>query len=194
MHVPQKSATTCKRKETGMNKPTYDDNVGRLAAAHPALFAKRMPFYSDLANGWYNLVDKLCTDIERALGHDLSRRVCVKQIKEKLGTLRFYTSLDGRGDVHVDTISAGGGVRTLVIEPQADAPDSPAIAKARKRMRELVDAACDASASMCEECGAPGSLRRLSWVRTLCDEHLVEAQKRIARRVERRKAGLPDED
>ena len=164
-----------------MDTPTYDDDVARLALAHPTLFEQRMPLDSDLANGWYEQVDNLCADIERELGPELSRRLEVRQIKEKFRTLRFYSALNGRGDLYVDSIGPGG-VKTAVVEPDVNDAEPQAIVEARKRVRELVETARDASSSICQKCGAPGSLRQLSWVQTLCDDHLADAKERTARR------------
>ena len=161
---------------------TYDDNVASLAASHPALFERGIPDYSDLKTGWYPLVDKLCTDIERKLKPDLAKRFAVVQIKEKFGTLRFYWRLGDLGDMHVDVFNPGGTVQSSVVRAKPSrAADAEAVNQARDRLRELVNAACEASASVCQRCGALGSLRRFAWAQTLCDEHFVEVEERNAK-------------
>lgn len=165
-----------------------DDNVARLAAAHPALFEGdgRMPAWSDLAAGWYELVDRLCTDIERALKPELARQFVALQIKEKFGTLRFYWRLGGAsGDLHVDVFSTGDPV---VVESSVNkakpsrARSAHRINQAREQVRELVDAACDASCTVCMRCGARGALcrTRAGWLLTLCDQHRREVEQRDA--------------
>lgn len=50
-------------------------------------------FYIECGKGWGDLLDYLCTDIEKELDKDLElkKNFKVAQIKEKFGTLRFYT-------------------------------------------------------------------------------------------------------
>jgi hypothetical protein len=165
-----------------MEHITYDDNVARLVATHPSLFTCSTPAYSDLPSGWYPIVDTLCNEIKRELGFELSKQFSVEQIKEKFGTLRFYWSLCNRGDMHLDVFSPDGAVRSSVvtIEPSL-AADAAAVNGACDRLRELVDEACEASARVCQRCGAPGSLRPLGWVQTLCDQHFAEAKARPVR-------------
>jgi len=75
----------------------------------------------------------------------------ILQIKEKFGGLRYYFQpSDGVGD---DT---------------------------RERMYALERLVCRLSECVCEECGAPGSSCNPSryWIKTLCQECLVEAKER----------------
>ena len=37
-------------------------------------------------------------------------------------------------------------------------------------MRTIINEAEKASAYICEDCGAPGTLRNISWIKTLCDK------------------------
>ena len=160
------------------SEPTYDANVARLAINHPLLF-ERMPFYSDLPNGWFELVDRLCTDIEKELGSEMSRRVMVIQIKEKFAALRFYARVHAAWDAPV-AATDGDGASDLTTARHAfegleDSAAAHVVASARERLRDLVNAACEASASICQVCGESGRPRQLAWLRTLCDEHFLEA-------------------
>jgi len=142
-----------------------DPNLARLVAAHPKLFRGTGPdIPSHVSPGWYDLIDRLCSDIEEVAGPDISR-VRIRQVKEKFGTLRFYWALDGAGDTHIDLISERG-VQPLV--DQVQEPDG----ELRKRIRELLDACEGASAETCERCGKPGRLGSDGgWWRTRCPEH-----------------------
>jgi hypothetical protein len=163
---------------------TYDDQVARLGTAHPALFEERMPSDSDLAAGWYAIVDQLCTDLERELGPELSRDFVTLQIKEKFGKLRFYWRLGSQGDVHFDIFMPDGTVASSVSKATASrARNGKDIDLARDRVRALVDTACEASASICQRCGAPGTLcrSRTNWLHTLCDQHRRELAERDAK-------------
>ena len=81
-------------------KPELDD---LLCHRHPEIFAERHgdPRYTcmtrgfECGDGWYDLIDDLCTKIE-AVASAGSHPVC-GQVKEKFGKLRFYVS--GNSDV-----------------------------------------------------------------------------------------------
>jgi len=45
------------------------------------------------------------------------------------------------------------------------------IDNATRETFEIVDAICDRSYTICEDCGQPGRLRQGGWLRTLCDQH-----------------------
>lgn len=51
-------------------------------------------FGIECGEGWYNILDKLCTKIESYLDKNLEEKKAFKilQIKQKFGGLRFYTS------------------------------------------------------------------------------------------------------
>lgn len=66
-----------------------DAELMRLMTAHPLLFNDQGPGYSYLMPGWYDLVDKLCSDIEAALGPEGCKRFELVQVKEKFGALRL---------------------------------------------------------------------------------------------------------
>lgn len=67
------------------------------------------------------------------------RQVVAAQVKEKFGTLRFYTN---GNDEYVDG---------------------------------LISMAESMSARTCEVCGTVGKLHQGAWIRTLCDTHAIEA-------------------
>jgi len=142
------------------------DALKDLIAAHPKMFRGLPPVVpSDLPPGWYSLVDKLCSDIEALLGGE-PERFEVTQIKEKYGGLRFYFSFEGAEDRFVDFHSSEG------IETFVQQGDGPAV---MTRLRMLVSAASEHSTSICQDCGAPGTLaNRQGWFSTLCERHSAE--------------------
>ena len=87
-----------------------------LYARYPKIFANVNPgpdqscmFWGiECGDGWMDLIDTLCSDIQNhcdqqsALGLEI-QQVTADQIKEKFGTLRFYTS--GGDDVTYSMIS-----------------------------------------------------------------------------------------
>ena len=155
-----------------------DQHLRRLVDAHPLIFRSKAPAVpSYISTGWYRLVDTLCSDIESTLGPEDCARLEVRQVKEKFGALRFYYRLDGRADLHIDVASANSRMRFVGRSAQG----SDDLAPKEARVRELVTAACAASESLCETCGAPAQLRNLGgWLTTLCDQHLDEARAKRA--------------
>ncbi len=149
-----------------------DAHLLRLIDTHPLLFKGSEPaVFSYVPAGWYGLLDKLCTDIEKALGAEGCADFEVRQVKEKFATLRFYYRLGESEDVHVDVIGPSGRLHFATRAEPGD--DADLI----QRVRELVDKATDASGSTCQKCGAAGSIRNLSgYLVTLCDAHFGEAK------------------
>lgn len=112
-------------------------------------------------DGWYNIIDILCSQIQHYLdwencegqyesqkkwrtpneegSYEKVPQLFAEQVKEKFGTLRFYT--------------LGGDDYT----------------------RGLVDMAEAMTARVCETCGAPGRTTKGGWVKTLCPEHASES-------------------
>ena len=93
----------------------------------------------DTGDGWYNILDTLCGQIQNHLEHNLKKdqdpnlfNVEAIQVKEKFGGLRFYHS---GGDDFIEGLVW---------------------------MAEAV------SIRICEECGSPGTQNDCGWIRTLC--------------------------
>lgn len=146
----------------------------KLVEKYPKIFKDRhgspmetlMCFGFEHGDGWYNIIDALCANIQHTIDwshtnnkwdlkwneenpdnqrpvREIIPQVVAIQVKEKFGSLRFYTN------GVTDEISG-------II-----------------RMAESM------SALTCEECGAPGRRRGRGWIYTACDthtkpEHLVE--------------------
>ena len=95
----------------------------------------------DTGNGWYNIIDQLCKQIQWHIDKNLNEdenpeqiQVEATQVKEKYGSLRFYY--------------IGGN----------------------EFISGLVSMAEALSAVTCERCGAPGKQNSHGWIRTLCSE------------------------
>ena len=69
------------------------NDLNALPKKYPSLF-KNESFYFECGNGWYNLIDILCRQIEfrglRGSVPDPDFDVKITQVKEKFGGLRFY--------------------------------------------------------------------------------------------------------
>lgn len=144
-----------------------------LCEKYPKLFTNRnapmtetcMCWGFDCGDGWYNIINQLCNNIQSHIDWRNSQRelllkdnpynrpipdeihqVVVDQVKEKFGTLRFYYH---GGDDVIDGMV---------------------------RMAESM------SSVTCETCGKPGKTRSGGWIRTLCDEHEEERQAALKER------------
>jgi hypothetical protein len=96
-------------------------------------------------DGWYNLLDECmaklqyCCDLFSSAGDDREVQVVADQIKEKYGTLSFYTSVYGANKIENDIFD------------------------------DIISEAERKSARICEVTGEYGeACRRGGWFRTLC--------------------------
>ena len=71
-----------------------------LCERYPALFAKRhlstsvtpMAWGFTCGDGWFDLIDELCAELQAAVEVGRFQQPVATQVKEKFGTLRFYLS------------------------------------------------------------------------------------------------------
>jgi hypothetical protein len=118
------------------------------------------PFWFECGDGWYTLIDALCTEIQTAIKNnkqDLdfkkeqgepvtdedyeTNKVTISQVKEKYGGLRFYVYGDN------------------------------------DHIRGMIDFAETMSYKICETCGNPGTLSQKGWWRTQCEPCRADEQK-----------------
>ncbi len=129
-----------------------------LCAKYPKIFRDRhapmtetaMCWGFDIGDGWYQILDSLCGNIQRYIDwknrsaeagqKDFTpvKQVVAVQVKEKFGGLRFYYN--------------GGD----------------------EQIFGMVRMAESWAAHTCETCGAPGKFRGRGWVYTACDLHTKE--------------------
>ena len=93
----------------------------------------------DTGDGWYNIIDTLCYQIQWHIEHNLNKdedpevvNVEAVQVKEKYGGLRFY--YNGGNDFISGLVYMAEGM----------------------------------SSKTCEECAAPGTQNEVGWIHTLC--------------------------
>lgn len=93
-----------------------------------------MAFGIECGDGWFDLLHKMCLDIQALNPHDDFKFL---QIKEKFGTLRVYVISATQDDVY-----------------------------------SIIDAAEEASANICEDCGVKDgvTVEGPGWIRALCPE------------------------
>lgn len=100
--------------------------------------------------GWLKIYADLFAAVDAALTETEKPHFSWIQLKEKLGGMRAYHSVDREacGDAVADAI--------------------------RAKVRPLVEAAEIAALKTCHICGEPGELRRTGYMQTLCDAHARE--------------------
>lgn len=126
--------------------------MDRLAEKFPFMRDENNnPMYCDIELGWFPLVEKLCQEITDAYNTaELPMDICVEQVKEKWGELRFYFYFVNRKS----TTDTADKVKQL-----------------HCKIVEIVDRYEDKSSTVCEECGQPGELRdERGYIHSLCDD------------------------
>jgi hypothetical protein len=162
-----------------------DDALARLIAAHPTLFRGEEPrVTSHLPAGWYGIVDRLCTDLERILDAR-APQFSIAQIKEKFGSLRFYWDLDGEpsplfadvlgslpADIALATFPTDSGTEVVIAATAVGTRISirGTDALSRAVATRVTDAEME-SARTCLTCGQPGRLWMDGWLHVACDHH-----------------------
>jgi hypothetical protein len=77
----------------------------QLYEKYPKIFDGHMYWGIETGDGWYNLIDNLCGDIQKHVDESGCPQAVALQIKEKFGGLRFYIS-GGDGAIDCLIISA----------------------------------------------------------------------------------------
>lgn len=73
-------------------------------------------FYSfACGNGWYTIIDELCASIEQELEFRKIDDLCVLQVKEKFGGLRFYTNISNDVITGMIMLAEGLSYRTCEV-------------------------------------------------------------------------------
>lgn len=123
-------------------------------------------------DGWFNLIDKLCEDINKVIG---SRpiKVIATQIKEKFGGLRFYYFIEYKRSPFekLDYVlfkimcshKLGRQHHTFTNFRRKF------ISSKVEKISSLISKAESESYKICEECGNPGEPKSDGWIKTLCD-------------------------
>lgn len=163
------------------------NRIATLVRRHPLLFAGR-PFKIHgpfLGQGWLQIADEMCRDIEKILGGAAPRFQAI-QSKEKWGSLRFYWDLkaapgEAPGRTSPFEADIGGLTRPLQELTDDDQTVSPTPAgirlsilptgDLRRAVNTRVRAAEAATESTCMWCGAPGQLWTTGWIHVACPRH-----------------------
>jgi hypothetical protein len=135
------------------NEQEYEEFEKRMLEKFPAMFAKPYGGFA-VSQGWWPIIESLCANIQ----HHIDWK---NEQKEK-----YQRGLGCEQVVVAQIKEKFGGLRFYY-----DGGDDTISGMVR-----MAEAWADRS---CETCGAPGLRRGGGWVRTLCDHHEEEYQKRL---------------
>lgn len=125
----------------------------QLCEKYPLIFADRsksmqescMFWGLDVGNGWYNLLDQLCSFLQFHTDKNDYPQVIATQVKEKFGTLSFYNRMEKKEGSERSYEMLDGAIS----------------------FAELI------SGSICENCGNPGKISGKGWLKTRCETCLA---------------------
>lgn len=145
----------------------------QLAVKYPDLVGGSKFGGFAVGEGWFSIIDALCgmiTTYVKSHNDDVDYRL--QQIADGKRSESDYSAelLTKRQMPKIQQVKEKfGGLRFYVNTTD-------------KRIRHWIEFAEAMSMKVCEECGKPGNRYGDGWIRTLCDEHEAEHQKRIADR------------
>jgi len=70
----------------------------------------------ECGDGWYDLINQLCVMLEHVMQNDTNLKIEATQVKEKFGTLRFYTNMSKSNSYANGIISAFEHMSAYVCE------------------------------------------------------------------------------
>lgn len=176
-----------------------------LCAKYPKIFRDRnapmtetcMCWGFEHGDGWYNIIDMLCSSIQSHIDwkqqqHDRDvkyNEMIQAGLAGNLEPLHEYYKGWLSSDEYIQEALAKGTRDAVTPVPQV------VVSQVKEKFGTLrfyynggddiidgmVRMAEAMSAVTCEECGAPGRQRSDGWIRTLCDHHEEEYQKRFAK-------------
>lgn len=148
----------------------------QLYEKYPEIFERtngEMPFGFEHGDGWYTIIDALCTIFMHP----------VKTRRERLAWLEnIGVGNEKWSNGDKITYAEINEAKFKLDQALRELPRATQVKEKFGGLRFYVDKANDEqcaaiefaevmSVRMCEECGSPGTPRKGGWVRTLCDKH-----------------------
>ena len=144
----------------------WEGRAAQLKRRYPEQF-EDLPYYMvSIDPGWFEPIEAACRKIDALLTSKEKALFRWRQIKEKFGGLRMYWN---EGGVYLDFIGPDS-LAHIVVEPARPLLS----AQTRGRIAGIVAEAAKLTATRCQVCGAPGTLRRREngWLVTACARHV----------------------
>lgn len=169
-----------------------DELEQKLVQKYPGIFRDYhgdmrqtcMTWGFECGDGWFNLIDKLCSDITKICEKNKKKNIEViaVQVKEKFGGLRFYYDLTKNNNIFS---RINYRIQRLMFSRKMGIPYWWMVNQKRKiwqsseeKIDELVEQAQAKSYEICEDCGEAGKERGGCWIRTLCDKCVAKGTRR----------------
>ena len=182
----------------------------QLCQKYPKIFADRnkpmtvtaMCWGFEHSNGWYNILDRLCANIQHHIDWKNKQRdysIKMNKIREagKSGNVELFSDLmaEEYGNKGFNESFIREQAERFIREPLKEIEDEvPQVVAMQVKekfgtlnfyyrggddyIRGLVDMAESMSAITCEVCGQPGERRSDGWIKTLCETHQKEREER----------------
>jgi hypothetical protein len=163
--------------------PELDD---ALCRAHPEMFADRhsdmritaMCWGFECGDGWYDLLSSLC---ELISWPHLQAKQAYEELQKSVGSAQYEGGpIVTEAKVERARQAMLAAARALPRVRQVKEKFGALrvyLGREDPRISALVEFAEYHSSKVCEQCGAPGTLRTDGWMRTLCDAHEAERAK-----------------
>lgn len=138
----------------------------QLCTKYPEIFKDRhgdmketaMCWGFECGDGWYNIINALCSNIQHYTDW------------QNENAAKGYTQYKTVPQLKAVQVKEKFGTLRFYSEGGND------------HIHGMIRMAEAMSAVTCEECGAPGEQRRGGWIRTLCDQHETERQRKMQER------------
>lgn len=177
-----------------------------LCKKYPKIFRDRnapitktlMCWGFDCGDGWYNIIDKLCANIQNHIKNTRSHRLyalkynraLARAIKGDLDSFEkyFYKGNDVKSIEYAKNM-ASKDLERKKFRKVPEACSQVVASQVKEKygtlrfyvyggdefIQGLISMAESISAVTCEHCGNSGKIRDGAWIRTLCDTHAVES-------------------
>ena len=169
-----------------------DDNLRQtLIKKYNKIFSN--DFIFEIDDGWYQLIDKVCSDIQNYIDTSNHRRVVALEFNMMLGDARNDKwdrfEIWYKKDNETSRQKYRKGILELDFQPVNELVEQVVADQIKEKFgtlrfyftggdqytTSLIDQAEIDSEKICEYCGNPGSLdTEKSWLKTLCEEHKQE--------------------
>ena len=170
----------------------------RLCEKYPKIFRDRnapmnrtaMCWGFDHADGWYNIIDMMCANIQSHIDHTRNQRLNALVYNRALnraikGDYSTYNRLKSWQKKWIDDALEDPEPQHKIVPLACPQVIATQVKEKFGTLRfyfhggdakvdGIVRMAESMSAVMCEDCGAPGKTRNGGYVRTLCDTHAVK--------------------
>jgi hypothetical protein len=172
----------------------------KLVEKYPKIFKHRhasmqitaMCWGFDCGDGWYNILDALCCQIQHHIDWKRSQRaralkynrVLARALKgDKAGLIKYFTYGDSPNEKTYENVEFE--INRNQPRQVPEIPHQVVASQVKEKfgtlnfyytggndyIRGIVSMAESMSSCMCERCGSPGKRRGNSWLYTACDAH-----------------------